>query len=132
MGIPAVSLKKYLAAGFTTPDAFCELKPETLSERTGMSIGTVQKHVAMVCKALDKPAPKKVSKIQSEKGRKELLTIKGLSQATAEKLILAGVTNGKSLVAANPAVVAKDTGIPVQKVRDFQTIFKKKKDIIQL
>ena len=46
MGIPAVSLKKYLAAGFTTPDAFCELKPETLSERTGMSLGTVQKHVA--------------------------------------------------------------------------------------
>jgi len=62
MGIPAVSLKKYLAAGFTTPDAFCELKPETLSERTGMSLSTVQKHVALVCKALNKPAPKKISK----------------------------------------------------------------------
>ena len=89
MGIPAVSLKKYLAAGFTTPDAFCELKPETLSERTGMSLGTVQKHVALVCKALNKPAPKKVSKIQTEKGRKELLTIKGLGEQAAEKLILA-------------------------------------------
>jgi DNA topoisomerase I len=132
MGIPAVSLKKYLAAGFTTPDAFCELKPETLSERTGMSLGTVQKHVAMVCKVLDKPAPKKVSKIQSEKGRKELLTIKGLGQQAAEKLILAGVTDGKSLMAANPKTVAKDTGIPEQKIRDYQAIFKKKKDIIQL
>jgi DNA topoisomerase-1 len=132
MGIPAVSLKKYLTAGFTTPDAFCELKPETLSERTGMSLGTVQKHVALVCKALDKPSPKKVSKLQSEKGRKELLTIKGLDEQTSEKLILAGVTDGKSLMAADPKVVAKNTGIPEQKIRDYQTVFRKKKDIIQL
>ncbi len=132
MGIPAVSLKKYLSAGFTTPDAFCELSPETLSERTGMSLGTVQKHVAMVCKALDKPVPKKVSKLQTEKGRKELLTIKGLNQQAAEKLILAGVTDGKSLLAADPNVVAEVSGIPEQKIRDYQTIFKKKKDIIQL
>jgi DNA topoisomerase-1 len=132
MGIPAVSLKKYLTAGFTSPDAFCELSAETLSERTGMSLGTVQKHVAMVCKALDKPAPKKISKIQTEKGRKELLTIRGLNQQAAEKLILAGVTDGKSLLAADPKAVAKVSGIPEQKVRDYQTIFKKKKDIIQL
>jgi len=132
MGIPAVSLKKYLTAGFTSPDAFCELAPETLSGRTGMSLGTVQKHVAMVCKALNKPAPKKSSKIQTEKGRKELLTIKGLNQQTAEKLILAGITSGRLLLAADPAGVAQDTGIPVQKIRDFQEIFKKKKDIIQL
>jgi DNA topoisomerase I len=132
MGIPAVSLKKYLAAGFTSPDAFCELKPETLSERTGMSLGTVQKHVALVCKALNKPALKKVSKIQTGKGRKELLSIKGVTGQIAEKLILAGVTDGKSLMTASPVSVAKDTGIPVQKVRDFQAVFKKKKDIIQL
>ena len=132
MGIPAVSLKKYLSAGFTTPDAFCELAPETLSERTGMSLGTVQKHVAMVCKALDKPAPKKVSKLQTEKGRKELLTIKGLGEQAAGKLILAGVTDGKSLMAADPEIVAGNTGIPEQKIRDYQAIFKKKKDIIQL
>jgi DNA topoisomerase-1 len=132
MGIPAISLKKYLSAGFTTPDAFCELKPETLSERTGMSLSTVQKHVEMVCKALNKPAPKKVSKLQIEKGRKELLTIKGLGEAAAEKMILAGVTDGKSFMAADPKAVAIDTGIPEQKIRDYQTIFRKKKDIIQL
>jgi DNA topoisomerase-1 len=132
MGIPAVSLKKYLTAGFTTPDAFCELAPETLSERTGMSLGTVQKHVAIVCKALDKPAPKKVSKIQTEKGRKELLTIKGLGEQAAEKLILAGITDSKSLLAADPQTVASDSGIPEQKIRDYQAIFRKKKDIIQI
>ncbi|OPX62918.1 MULTISPECIES: DNA topoisomerase I [unclassified Methanoregula] len=132
MGIPAVSLKKYLAAGFITPDAFCDLKPETLSERTGMSLGTVQKHVEMVCKALGKQAPKKVAKTQTERGRKELLTIKGVTEQIAGKLILAGVTDGKTLAAADPAAVAKETGIPVQKVRDFQAIFRKKKEIIQL
>jgi len=35
-------------------------------------------------------------------------------------------------MAADPAAVAKETGIPVQKIRDFQALFKKKKDIIQL
>jgi DNA topoisomerase-1 len=132
MGIPAVSLKKYLSAGFSTPEAFCELAPETLSERTGMSLGTVQKHVALVCKALNKPVPKKVSKLQTEKGRKELLTIKGLGEEVAEKLILTGVTDGKSLLAADPGVVAKNTGIPEQKIRNYQSLFRKKKDIIQL
>ncbi|MDD1685159.1 MAG: DNA topoisomerase I [Methanoregula sp.] len=132
MGIPAVSLRKYLAAGFTTPDAFCELKPETLSERTGMSLTTVQRHVALVCRALNKPAPKKVPKLQFEKGRKELLTIKRLGEEVAEKLILAGITDGKSLLAADPQVTAKETGIPEQKIRSFQSIFRKKADIIQL
>lgn len=132
MGIPAVSLKKYLAAGFSTPDAFCELTPETLSERTGMSLGTVQKHVALVCKALDKPAPKKVTKPQTGKGRKELLTIKGVTESVAEKLVLAGITDGKSLMAADPRAVSKDTGIPEQKIRDYQALFRKKREIIQL
>ena len=132
MGIPAVSLKKYLAAGFTTPNAFCELKPETLSERTGMSLSTVQKHVALVCKALNKPAPKKISKIQTEKGRKELLAIKGLGEQIAENLILASVTDGKSLLAADPKAVARDTGIPEQKIRDYQALFRKKKEIIEI
>jgi DNA topoisomerase-1 len=132
MGIPAVSLKKYLAAGFITPDAFCELKPETLSERTGMSIGTVQKHVAMVCTALNKPVPGKVGKVQAGKGRKELLTIKGLSELTAEKLILAGITDKKSLLAADPAAVAVATGIAQKKILDYQTLLRKKNEIIQL
>ena len=132
MGIPAVSLKKYLTAGFITPDAFCELKPETLSERTGMSLGTVQKHVALVCKALNKPVPGRVTKAQTGKGRKELLTIKGLSEQTAEKLVLAGVTDKRSLLAADPAAVAAATGIAQKKILDYQTILRKKKEIIQL
>jgi DNA topoisomerase-1 len=132
MGIPAVSLKKYIAAGFATPEAFCELAPETLSERTGMSLATVQKHAGMVCKALDRPAPKKVSKVQTERGRKELLTIRGVTAQIAEQMILAGVTDGKSLAAADPAALARETGLTEQKVRSFQAIFRKKKEIIQL
>jgi len=132
MGIPAVSLKKYLSAGLTTPDAFCDLAPETLSERTGMSLSTVQKHVALVCRALNRPAPRKVSKVQTEKGRKELLSIKGLNEQTAETLILAGITGGRSLVAADTREVAKETGLPEQRIRDFQAFLRRKNDIIQL
>jgi len=58
--------------------------------------------------------------------------IKGVIRPTAEKLILAGVTDGKSLLAADPKAVVKGTGITEQKIRDFQTSFKKKKDLIQL
>ena len=132
MGIPAVSLKKYLAAGFITPDAFCELGPATLSERTGMSVGTVQKHIALVCAALGRQAPKKVSKLQAEKGRKELLTVKGLGETLAEKLIMAGVTDGKSLLAADPQSIAAETGISRQKILDFQAALRRKKEIIEI
>ncbi len=132
MGIPAVSLKKYLAAGFTSPEAFCELAPETLSERTGMSLATVQKHAELVCKALGRPLPKKMPKQQIERGRKELLTIRGISEQIAEKLILAGVPDGKALIAADPAVIAKASGLSESRVRDWQGIYRTKKEIVQL
>jgi len=82
--------------------------------------------------SLNKPAPRKVSKLQTEKGRKELLTIKGLGEQAAEKLILAGVTDGKSLLAADPKAVARDTGIPEQKIQEYQALFRKKKEIIEI
>jgi DNA topoisomerase-1 len=134
IGIPAVSLKKYLAAGITSPETFCALRPDTLSERTGMSLGTVQKHAELVCKSLNKPAPRKFSKIQTERGKKELLAIKGLTEPALGKLQHAGVTNAKSLLSADPVTIAAETGIPEQKIRDYQKILQKKKDsaVIQL
>ncbi len=55
IGIPAVSLKKYLSAGITSPDMFCTNPPAALAEKTGMSLSTVNKHVAIVCKSLNRP-----------------------------------------------------------------------------
>ena len=49
IGIPAVSLKKYITAGIISPEAFCSTPPETLSKLSGMGIDTVHRHVGMVC-----------------------------------------------------------------------------------
>ena len=134
IGIPAVSLKKYIAAGIFEAEAFCAQSPAALSEKTGMSLSTVQKHVDKVCTYLNKPVPKKFSKLQIERGKKQLLAVSGLSTPQVEKLFRAGIVDGDALLAADPVSVAATTGIPEQKIRDYQKVLKRKKDtaIIQL
>ncbi len=70
IGIPAVSLKKYLAAGIIKPEMFCERTPEALSKLTGVSAATVQRHVDMVCTFLNKPLVRKSTETQNRKGQK--------------------------------------------------------------
>lgn len=134
IGIPAVSLKKYLAAGVGDPDAFCTTSLEVLSERTGMSSSTIQRHVAMVCQYLNKPVPKKYSKQQLERGKKQLLAIKGLSETAIEKLLKAGIIDADALLATDAEKAAGETGITAQKIRDYQAIIRKKRDnaVIQI
>ncbi|MFA4876776.1 MAG: DNA topoisomerase I [Methanoregula sp.] len=134
IGIPAVSLKKYIAAGILDTEAFCTHTPAALGELTGMSATTVQKHVEMVCRYLNRPVPKKLSKMVIEKGKKELLAIKGLSETMLEKLFRADIINGEALLAADAAGLAAATGIPEEKIRTFQKLFQKKKEtaIIQI
>ncbi|HEX3002307.1 MAG TPA: DNA topoisomerase I [Methanoregula sp.] len=134
IGIPAVSLKKYIAAGIVEPEAFCALSPAALSEKTGMSPSTVQKHVDKVCTYLTKPVAKRSSKLQIERGKKQLLAVSGLSSPQVEKLFRAGIVDGDSLLSADPVSIAAAAGIPEQKIRDYQKILKRKKDtaIIQL
>jgi DNA topoisomerase-1 len=134
IGIPAVSLKKYVSAGIIEPESFCAHPLVTLSEMTGMSLGTVQRHVELVCKYLNKPVPKKFSKLQIERGKKELLAIGGLGVSAVEKMFQAGIIDAESLLAADPRKTAEKTGIAEQKIRDYQKFLRKKKDtaIIQL
>ncbi|MDD4138390.1 MAG: DNA topoisomerase, partial [Methanoregula sp.] len=134
IGIPGVSLKKYIAAGILEPEAFCASPPAVLSEKTGMSLSTVQRHVGMVCTHLNRPVPKKFTKQQIEKGKKQLLAIRGLTEPVAIKLFGAGIIDAGSLLAADPVKVAAATGIAEQKIRDYQKSSQRKKDtaIIQL
>ncbi len=134
IGIPAVSLKKYVSAGIIEPEKFCAHPPSALSEMTGMSPGTVQRHVELVCKYLNKPVPKKFSKLQIERGRKELLAISDLNAPVVEKMFRAGIIDAESLLLADPRKTAEKTGIAEQKIRDYQKGIRKKKDnaIIQL
>ena len=134
IGIPAVSLKKYLSAGITSPEMFCTLDPAKLAEKTGMSLSTVNKHVAIVCKSLNKPEPVRISRIKTETGKKELLAIRGITESMVEQMSRAGIMDMTGLLAADAQNVAGATGIPVQKIRDIQEIARKKKEtaIIQI
>ncbi|MFA6362161.1 DNA topoisomerase I [Methanoregula sp.] len=128
IGIPAVSLKKYIAAGIISPDEFVTTTPENLSKKTGMSIGTVNRHVALVCEYLHRPVPIKIPRAQSEKGRKELLSVKGLTGTVAEKFADAGVINGDKLLAADVKQLSVTTGIDKEKIRNYQLLLQKKRE----
>jgi len=128
IGIPVVSLKKYFAAGVTAPDEFVSTTPENLSKKTGMSTGTVNRHVALVCEYLHRPVPVKIPHVRSEKGRKELLSVKGLTETVAEKFIGVGVINGDKLLAADVHQLSVTTGIDAEKIRNYQTLLQKKRE----
>jgi len=134
IGIPAVSLKKYINAGVITPDAFCAHTPGALSDLTGMSLSTVQRHVERVCTYLNKPVPKKVPKLAIERGKKQLLAVKGLTEPMLEKLFRADITDAEALRCANAKIVAEKSGIDEQKIVTFQKILQKKKEcaVIQI
>lgn len=134
IGIPAVSLKKYISAGVITPEAFCDHSPAALSELTGMSLSTVQKHVSTVCAFLNRPAPKKVSRLVIERGKKQLLAIKGITEPMLDALLQAGITDAESLRLADAKMVAEKSGIDEQKIAMFKKILQKKKDnaVIQI
>ena len=128
IGIPAVSLKKYIAAGIITPEMFCSTPPGTLSGLTGMGLGTVHRHVELVCTFLKKPSPLKLSKLQIERGRKELLAISGLGVTVVAKLFDAGIVDAESLLHADVQKLALETGIAVEKICGYQELIKKKRD----
>jgi len=127
-GIPPVSLKKYMAAGVAGPEDFVALGPEKLAQLTGMSSGTVNRHLTLVCEYLHRPVPVAIPKARLEKGRKELLSVKGLTAAVADKLIGTGVFNGEALIAADAHKIAAATDLDEEKIRGYQAQMRKKKE----
>jgi len=134
IGIPAVSLKKYVSAGITSPEEFCNHPPEYLSQVTGMSPATVKRHVELVCTYLKMPVPKTFSKQQIDRGKKELLAIKGIDKVTIEKLSRAGIINATQLLEADAVTVAAESGIMAHVIQDLQKAIRKKREnaIIQI
>jgi DNA topoisomerase-1 len=119
-GVPAVSLKKYFEAGVTTPASFCALPPVYLSIITGIKPETVWKHASGVCNGMGVAPPEKVTATMVEKGRTDLLEIKGLNETMLEKFYLAGIIDPAGLKTANVGNLVKITGIPKEKIRAFQ------------
>jgi len=82
----------------------------------------------MVCTYLNKPAPKKISKLQIEKGKKELLAINGLGSTVVTKLFAAGIIDADGLLHADAQKLADQTGITPEKIRVYQALIRKKRE----
>jgi predicted RecB family nuclease len=78
--------------------------------------------------------PKQFSKQQIERGKKELLAIKGMDKTTMEKLSRAGIINATLLLEADPVNLAAETGIMAHVLQDFQKAIRRKRDtaVIQI
>ena len=120
IGIPAVSLKRYQAAGIITTDDFLLYHPAYISQIAGISPDTVCRHVDLIAAALNRPGTGRCTKGQIEKGRAELLSVHGLGEASLEKLYRTGIMNGATLLAADPEKASGVTGIAADKIREYQ------------
>jgi DNA topoisomerase-1 len=125
-GVPAGSLKKYFAAGILSPDDLLTAHPVSLSERVGLSPGTIQRHAEMVAKARGKVPPARFTSAQVARGREELLSIPGLQDAELAKLQRAGVMSGRLLLAEDPAALSGKTGITSAKLKAYQAVLRER------
>ena len=101
---------------------------KTSGKMTGMSTGTINRHVALVSAHLHRPVPVKIPRARIAKGRKELLSIKGLTGAMAEKFAGAGIIDGDSLLAAEAQQLSTTTGIDAEKIRNYQALLQRKRE----
>ena len=128
IGIPATSIRKYHTAGISSPEEFCTLHPVLLAERSGISLDTVYRHADLVCGYLKRPAPKKMTKLQLEKSKKDLMAIRGMTHTMILPLLQAGIADTGSLLAASVPALSASTGIPSQTISGLQASAKKIKD----
>jgi DNA topoisomerase-1 len=128
IGIPPASIRKYHAAGISSPGDFCTVHPLTLSRQSGISLETVYRHADLVCGYLNRPAPRKMTKLQLEKSRKELMAIPEMGGEMILPLLQAGVVDIPGLLAADPKTLSERTGLSQEKISRMQVAAQKIKD----
>ena len=120
-GIPAVSLKKYEAAGFISPELFIGVHPAGVSLASGVSITTVCNHQEMAAKFLNQPAPEKLTRQAFDAGIKTLRT-KIFDEEILTTLGFAGVYSPATLVAADSKKLTAASGLSAAKIASLQKI----------
>jgi DNA topoisomerase-1 len=105
-GVAPVTLKKYQAAGFISPEELLSLPSPYISMKSGVNIETVHKNLTTIAESLGTPAPEKISKLKFDKGRDELLSIPGVDEAVIEKLYHINVYNNESLLTVDTSKIS--------------------------
>ncbi len=122
-GVPAITLKKYVNAGFDDPEKFVAVHPAGLSLATGVSVTTICNHQKLVAEKLRRPCPEKISKVAFEEGIAPLR--KKADPELLTPLALAGVYSPDLLVKADVKTLSKVTGIEEKLIADLQKYSKK-------
>ncbi|MDO5845695.1 MAG: DNA topoisomerase I, partial [Methanocorpusculum sp.] len=123
-GVPAVTLKKYAAAGFADPMKFLSVHPAGLSLATGASVTTICSHQKLVAERLCRPAPEKISKAVFDAGTASLAGVADPEVLTS--LALAGVYSAETLVKADSKTLAKVTGIDPKEITELKRAAKRR------
>jgi DNA topoisomerase-1 len=116
IGIPPASLRKYLDAGFFTPESLLFVHPLAIAEKTGISPDTVFRHVEAVAQALGKPVPEKVTAARYRRGKEDLLSVPGITPQLYGQLLSAGVYDRQTLHGLDESVISVKSGLPREKV----------------
>ena len=122
-GVPAITLKKYVNAGFDDPEKFVSVHPAGLSLATGVSVATICNHQKLVAEKLCRPCPEKISKAAFDAGITPLK--KKADPELLTPLALAGVYSPELLVKADVKTLKAVTGIEEKQIADLQKYAKK-------
>lgn len=119
IGIPVVTLKKYVARGYDDPAMLLFANPAGISLATGVSLAKIHEHQKLVADYLRRPIPEKLSKSEFDKMTRGLVALK-LDGETLAKLAAAGAFTVIRIVNADTDRLSFDTGIPKDEIEEIQ------------
>ncbi|HJJ92778.1 MAG TPA: DNA topoisomerase I, partial [Methanocorpusculum sp.] len=124
-GIPIVTLKKYVAAGYEDPNAFVGVHPAGLSLATGTSVSTICKHQKIVAEQIGVQAPKLINKAEFNEGIASLIPL-DIEPEHLKALAFAGIYSCTLLKNATVQPLSHQTGIDRKQLSEYKNKAKKK------
>jgi DNA topoisomerase-1 len=119
IGIPAVTLKKYVNRGYDDPSVLLHAHPAGIALATGVSLAKIHEHQTLAAQYLKRSPPDKLSKGEYDRITQGLSAL-GLEGETLAKLAAAGAFTVVRIVNADAGRLAADSGIPREDIEKIQ------------
>ena len=123
-GVPTITLKKYVAAGYDDPKTFVAAHPAGLSLATGASVTTVCRHQKLVAEQIGAEPPKPLSKAAFDEGIASLTPLE-IEPEHLTALAFAGVYSCALLKGAAIQTLSRQTGIDKEQLTEYKNKAKK-------
>ncbi|MDR3101975.1 MAG: DNA topoisomerase I [Methanocalculaceae archaeon] len=124
-GVPMITLKKYVAAGYEDPQTFAAAHPAGLALATGASVTTICKHQKLVAKQIGADSPQSFSKAIFEEGIASLAPLE-IEPEVLTSLGFAGVYSCELLKRTAVAALSHRTGIDREQLAEYKNNAKKR------